>query len=140
MNIIKITTPLIVFAILTMFGCYNGLPGDPAAHVTGIWGNEHIRLEAAADSTKIEYDCAHGTIDEQIVPSGEENFIVYGTHIFEHGGPIREGESPDQHPAKYEGHIENDQMTLTVIITDRNETIGTFVLAYGDSGHVYKCL
>lgn len=106
---------------------------------TGSWGGDHIRLDVTENGATIDYDCAHGTIDRKIVPDAAGQFDAVGTHVREHGGPIRKDEEENAHPARYSGQIQNDKMTLTVTETDKNITVGTFTLVYGENGRVMKC-
>jgi hypothetical protein len=87
----------------------------------------------------IEYDCASGTIDEALV-AADGNFTAIGTHIRGHGGPVREGEIADKHPARYDGRTDGKTMTLEVTLTDSREKLGTFTLQRGASPSVFKCL
>src|SRR5213593_126833 len=106
--------------------------------VSGTWGGPHISMEVTETGAEIEYDCAHGRITEKIVPDRNGNFEVKGIHVREHPGPVREGEDNEQ-PASYRGSIHDDTMTLTVTLTGKNETLGTFTLEHGSSGRVRKC-
>jgi hypothetical protein len=106
---------------------------------TGTWGGEHISLEVTADGAQVEYDCGHGTVDEKIVGDSQGRFTLRGTHVREHGGPVRKDEKADSHPARFAGQIKGDAMTLTVTETDTNETVGTFTLAYGQQPRLMKC-
>jgi len=108
--------------------------------LTGKWGGKHIGILVSDSSATLEYDCAHGTIDEPIITDDEGKFEVSGIHIFEHGGAIRIDEALDEHPALYKGHILGDEMTLILIITDTNTEIDTFSLTRGDDPLIYKCL
>ncbi|HZT57829.1 MAG TPA: pilin [Pyrinomonadaceae bacterium] len=106
---------------------------------TGTWGGQHISLEVTAEGAQVEYDCAHGTVDQKFVADAEGRFDLRGTHVREHGGPVRRDETPDSHPARYTGRIKGDTMTLTVTETDTNESVGTFTLAFGQPPRVMKC-
>lgn len=106
---------------------------------TGLWGGEHIGLEVTAQGGRVEYDCAHGTIDQKIVPDRQGHFDVQGTHIREHGGPSRKDEVPDSHPARFAGQIKGNTMTLTATETDTKEIVGTFTLILGQKPHIVKC-
>ena len=108
--------------------------------LTGKWGGDHIGLLVSDSSATLEYDCAHGTIDEPIIPDDDGKFEVIGVHVFEHGGPIRLGEAADEHPALYKGNIVGNEMTLTVVLTDRKTEIGTFSLTRGVNALINKCL
>jgi hypothetical protein len=105
----------------------------------GTWGGEHISLEVTAEGGAVEYDCAHGTIDQKIVANSEGRFTLRGTHVREHGGPVRKDETADSHPARYVGQIKGDTMTLTVTESDTKEAVGTFTLVYGQQPRLMKC-
>jgi hypothetical protein len=105
----------------------------------GTWGGEHISLEITAEGGAVEYDCAHGTIDQKIVANSEGRFTLRGTHVREHGGPVRKGETADSHPAHFVGQIKGDTMTLTVTESDTKEAVGTFTLVYGQQPRLMKC-
>ncbi|MDT7687690.1 MAG: hypothetical protein QOE46_449 [Acidobacteriota bacterium] len=106
---------------------------------TGTWGGEHISLEVTEQGARVEYDCAHGTIAGKIVPDARGHFDLRGTHVREHGGPVRKDEAVDSHPARFSGRIEGDSMTLNVIESDTKELVGTFTLVHGRKPHVVKC-
>jgi uncharacterized protein YceK len=108
--------------------------------LTGKWGGEHIGIVVSDSSATLEYDCAHGIIDEPIIPDEEGKFEVSGVHVFEHGGPIRIDEIPDEHPALYKGYIVGNEMTLILVLTDTDTEIDTFSLTRGVEPLIYKCL
>jgi hypothetical protein len=105
----------------------------------GTWGGEHIAMEVTDAGATIEYDCAHGRINEKIVPNAEGKFEAKGIHKREHGGPTRDDEDEGQ-PALYRGSIKDETMTLTVELTRNNESAGTFTLTQGKTGRIRKCL
>lgn len=106
---------------------------------TGTWGGEHISLEIDAQGGRLEYDCAHGTIDEKIVTDREGRFDLRGTHVREHGGPVRRDETADSHPSRFTGQIKGDTMTLKVTESDTKEVVGTFTLVHGRKPALMKC-
>jgi hypothetical protein len=106
----------------------------------GAWGGDHIVLSVTADGATLEYDCAAGTIDGAVTPDAEGWFRVLGTHNIGHGGPARQDEVPDRHPASYEGRITGDSMTLTVTLTDTGTPVGTFGLMRGAASRIVRCL
>ncbi|MBV9928519.1 MAG: hypothetical protein JOZ96_26120 [Acidobacteria bacterium] len=105
----------------------------------GTWGGEHIGLEVTEAGGRVEYDCAHGTIDQTIRTDAGGGFRLRGTHVRERGGPVRKGEPEERHPAVYEGRIEGDTMTLTVRESDTGQPVGTFALTFGRQPRVMKC-
>jgi hypothetical protein len=119
-------------------GCSTGVA--PPALVLGDWGGDHAGLVATPDSGTLEYDCAAGRITEPIHPLSDGSIFVIGTHTPGHGGPIRIDEVLPKRPARYTGRVNGDQLTLTVVMTDSNVTVGTFDLYRGRAPHVFKCL
>lgn len=104
---------------------------------TGVWGGEHIRIEVGSKSATIEYDCASGVIDGPLVVDSNGQFNLRGTHKMERGGPVRQGEEPNQHPATYTGSIKGNTMTLTLKLADFDAE--TFTLEKGKPGELVKC-
>jgi hypothetical protein len=108
---------------------------------TGIWGGDHIRLVVAERSTKIEYDCAVGMIDEPLLLNEDGNFEALGIHVFERGGPRRVGEEASKrHSALYRGWSNGHKMRLNVTLLETGEDIGTFSLGLGHPSQLEKCL
>ena len=105
--------------------------GQSPADVSGVWGGLHLNIEVSESGATLDYDCAHGTITERIVPDREGKFSVKGFHVRERPGPTREGEDTEGQPATYSGSINNQTMTLTVKLSRTNEDIGTFTLTQG---------
>ena len=110
--------------------------GDPL----GTWGGDHIALSVTADGATLEYDCAAGAIEGAITLDAEGRFGALGTHDIGHGGPVRQDEVPNRHPASYEGRITGDTMTLTVTLTDSATPVGTFGLVRGAAPRIVRCL
>lgn len=125
-------------AVLVLVAGCGGGPLGP--ELIGSWGGEHILLTVAWDGATVEYDCAYGTVARPIVPDPTGDFDVPGTHVFEHGGPVREDEVPDEHPARYRGWTDGRRMTLSVTLTDTGQVIGPYELRIGSQALLYKCL
>ena len=107
---------------------------------SGLWGGQHIRVNVSGKSATIEYDCAQGTIAGPLLLDSKGRFKLHGTHLREHGGPIRADETVNGRSAVYTGSISGGRMTMTVKLTGTNETVGTFSLTHGDEGRVFKCM
>ena len=107
--------------------------------IIGTWGGEHIRMEVTAEGAQLEYDCAHGAIEQKITPDAQGRFELTGTHVREHGGPVRRDEQENKHPARFKGQINDDMMTLTVTESDTDQSVGTFTLTHGQQGRLMKC-
>jgi len=121
-------------------GCASAPSGPSSTLALGVWGGDHVTTTVASTGTHFEFDCAHGDVGTPLVLDARGQFSATGTFVREHGGPIREGELPDSHPASYAGTVTTHTMTLTVRLTDLAETIGAFTLTYGSPGRVVKCL
>ncbi|HUG53486.1 MAG TPA: hypothetical protein VMR21_07790 [Vicinamibacteria bacterium] len=130
---------LLCSAVSVGWGCADGRAlGDPRAPL-GTWGGEHIRLEVTSSGATVEYDCAHGTVDEPIALDAEGRFAVEGTHVPESGGPQRDGEQLPVFPARFTGRVDGRTMRLTVTLVEGG-VVGTFRLAHGGAGRLLKCL
>ncbi len=118
--------------------------GSPTAASTaldpGTWGGTHVRLTVGAASSHLEFDCAHADIPSAFVLDDRDTFSLTGTFVREHGGPVRENETPDTHPATFRGTVVGSRMTLTIQLADTADVIGTFTLERGSEGRIVKCL
>jgi hypothetical protein len=127
----------ILLLIVGLSGCLS--PEVPEV-VSGEWGGEHLGLVVSDGGADLEYDCATGRITGAIRPDGSGRFSVIGLHFPGHGGP---DPIPDPHsarPARYDGVVRGDKMTIVVTLTDTGDYLGTFTLIRGASPHVFKCL
>ena len=105
----------------------------------GTWGGEHVGLWVENNRSRLEYDCARGTIEQALTIDSKGRFKAKGTHIFEGGGPTTADDEPDRHPALYAGHVAGQKMTITITLTDTNKTLGPYTLTYGKSPSLTKC-
>src|SRR5262245_47867045 len=127
----------IAVALSLIAGC---APTTPSAIVSGTWGGDHIRLDVTSLGATVEYDCAHGTIDEPLSPDRQGHFSAAGTHTIEPGGPVRVDEPVSRHPAQYTGQVSGDTLQLTVTVTDTQQTLGPFSLKLARAPRLFKCL
>lgn len=127
-------------ALTLLFGLGSCHINVTAPEVVGEWGGEHILLTVSLTGSTVEYDCAHGTIEGAIAPDRDGNFVLSGIHVREHGGPIRENEIPDEHPARYWGWTDGSKMRLTVTLLDTGDTRGPYELRLGEEPQLFKCL
>jgi hypothetical protein len=130
---------LIVLGVVAGSSC-GDMPTGPSRLSAGVWGGDHISMSLSETSTHLELDCAHGDVPAVPTLDRQGQFDVAGTYVREHGGPIRQGEIPDSHPAIYSGTVASTTMTLTIRLSDTNESIGAFTLVSGSFGRVFKCL
>jgi hypothetical protein len=137
------TLLLVLFVAIVLAACSNSssVTGPKDGKVRpGIWGGDHVGVTVTETGSTLEYDCAAGTIDQPFVLDAAGRFDLVGTHVRGHGGPTRIDEQPDRHPARYTGTVDGGTMTLTVTMTDLNQTVGTFSLTVGASPRIVRCL
>jgi hypothetical protein len=127
----------LAFATL-LTGAADGGKGKPDRVAAGTWGGQGIAMEVTEKGATLDYDCAHGTVDEAMTLDGSGRLEARGVHAREHGGPVREGESKGQ-PAVYSGRVDGDTLTLTVKLAGSDEVIGTYTLVRGKQGRIRKC-
>jgi hypothetical protein len=114
--------------------------GDTKRVAAGTWGAAGIAMEVTASGARIEYDCAHATIDEPIHVDADGRFDVKGRHFREHGGPVHEGEDSNGQPVRYTGQVAGDTMTLAVTPDGSDTAISSHTLVRGKTGRLHKCL
>jgi hypothetical protein len=107
--------------------------------VTGDWGGQHVSMAATETGASLEFDCAVGTIGEAIQPDEDGDFSVTGVQFPGHGGPIKVGETIESHPARYEGNVRGDELTLTITLTDSDTEVGSFTLVADNPATITKC-
>ena len=127
---------------LVEIGCAGSTPANPSDGrvASGMWGGDHVSLAVSNAGAQIEFDCASGEIAKPLIVDGQGHLSVEGVYMPGHPGPITIGEDPPRRPARYSGHVDGGAMTLDVLLTDSNQTIGPFTLAFGQDSRVRKCL
>jgi hypothetical protein len=84
-------------------------------NVVGTWGGEHVILDVSKNGAVLEFDCAHGQIDQPLLLNKKGRFDVPGTFTPEHGGPVLRDENTPSKPARYSGQVKKDVMMLKVV-------------------------
>lgn len=111
-------------------------PTAPAA--LGSWGGKQVSLVLTASGGTLSYACGAGTIDSSWTLSDAGQFVGSGQHFFG-GGPVPpQGHPP--HPARYSGRVQGDLLTLTVTLSDLNETLGPYYLVRGGPAVAELCV
>lgn len=111
----------------------------PDTLMPGVWGGEHVRFEVTEGGAKVEYDCAHGTVEGKIVVDPRGRFNVYGLHYEERGGPVRRGEGASGYRVRLSGRVGGSLMRLTVTRAGTREVVGTYTLARDGEPLIFKC-
>jgi len=124
-------------------GMVSGLPINGEARtkglLVGLWGGEHISMQVTEQHTTVEYDCAHGTIDQRITLDRRGRFDVPGVQVAEHGGPVRQNEQLAGYPVRFAGQVNGKRMKLSVSNSVTKTLVGIFTLVYGDEPKLRKC-
>jgi hypothetical protein len=124
----------ILFAALIMIAM-NGQTPKSDSESKEVWGGEHVRLEASSNGAELEFDCATGKLSEAI-PESDGTHTIDGTFSPEHGGPVRRDE-PAGRPVTYRLVRAGKQLQMEIM--EAGETVETYSLTQGSSGHVMKC-
>lgn len=125
---------LAVFLVALTVGCAS--PTAPSA--VGSWGGADASLVLSASGGAVSYGCGAGTIDSGWTLGNDGAFAASGQHFFG-GGPEPVGGRPP-HPARYAGVVQGDTFTLSVTLTDQNQTLGPFHMMRGASAVFLRCL
>jgi hypothetical protein len=127
----------VVATILALAGCSGGAVVGIDRVPIGEWGGEHVRLTVTDTGGRVEFDCAHGTLDAPLRVDTEGRFSVPGTIVLE-GGPV-----PDPPPApqgaRYLGQTDGRRLLLERQ-NSGGELLGTFHLERGRAAVLFKCL
>jgi hypothetical protein len=114
-------------------------PASKPAAPEGAWGGVHVALTVTSHGGAIEFDCAHGSLAERIVPDGSGRFEVSGVFVAERPGPVRQGDDEAGKKARYSGRVDGDAMTLSVVVEGSDEKLGPFTLERGRLPRLFKC-
>jgi hypothetical protein len=105
---------------------------------TGRWGGPHVTMMVTSERTDIEFDCGQASVDGAIALDRDGAFTVTGTFLQERPGPTRP-DGPPRRPMRLTGGVKDDTMDMRVTLTDQNEDIGSFTLAFGADARLVKC-
>jgi hypothetical protein len=116
----------------------------------GIWGGPGILLSISSEGATIEYDCGQGTI-ERLEVDGAGRFHAQGTYEEEKGpsvvvSAVREdgatspaAKNTPRKSVHYEGAVTGAEMTLTAILQETGQPLGSFRLRRGEPPRLHKC-
>jgi hypothetical protein len=104
----------------------------------GSWGDDHVVLTVTDNGGRVEFDCAHGTLDHPLRLDDRGRFSVAGTFVPD-GGPVRTGEDSRSRPARYQGRLDRQKLEFTVTVEGQTGQ-GPFTVTLGKSTKLTKCL
>jgi hypothetical protein len=105
---------------------------------SGQWAGQHIVMTVAAAGTELEFDCGKATVTGAIDIDRDGAFTATGTFLQERPGPTTP-EGPPQRPMRLSGTVKGDDMQVKIVLTDRDEEVGTFTLSFGGTVRLIKC-
>ena len=124
----------IAFLLPLAFGCSS----PTAPNAVGTWGGTEASLILTRSGGTLSYPCGAGTLDSTWTLSSDGKFTATGQH-YVGGGPVPpQGHPP--HPARYSGLVEGAYFTLTVTLTDLNQSFGSYRLTRGGPVVVEQCV
>ena len=125
-------TMAVLLASLAVSGCR----GDDIPN--GAWGGDHVVLTVNDNGGRVEFNCAHGTLDHPLRVDDGGHFSVPGTFVLEHGGPIRADEVAPIHTARYQGRLDRQKVEFTVTIEGQTGQ-GPFTVTLAKAPKLEKC-
>src|SRR5258708_11510866 len=130
----------VLVALLVLGGSLFPLPMANAGTrlASGEWGGEHVRMSVGETGALLEFDCAHGGVDEALVVDEAGRFEANGRFVREHGGPTRKDEAEGGAPARYRGSAEGTSLVLEIAL-EEGPPLGPFRLTLGGRARIVKC-
>jgi hypothetical protein len=101
-------------------------------------GAANVEMELTRTGANLDFDCAVGTIDQSLAVNADGKFRAAGTYTRESPGPTR-ANSNRAAATTYIGTIKGESMHLEIVLANSKETVETFELVRGRTGHVMKC-
>jgi hypothetical protein len=126
-------TMVLVLAGVLLAGCR----GERVPN--GTWGGDHAVLTVTDNGGRVEFDCAHGSLDHPLRLDDRGRFSVAGTFVPEHGGPVRAGEVPESRPARYQGRLDRQKLEFTVT-TEGHTGSEPFTVTLAKGPKLTKCV
>jgi hypothetical protein len=107
--------------------------------LVGKWGGQHLAVVVAATRATLEFDCAHGQIDQALRPDQNGRFTARGSFTPEKGGPVGAGGPPPSQPALYTGQVRGNRMTITTKLHP-SRSVGPYSVIRDQLPRLVKCL
>jgi hypothetical protein len=137
MSIVARTVHLLA-ACAVVAACTASAVAPDSSLKAGRWAGPHVSMVVTSERTDIEFDCGQASVDGAIPLDRDDAFSVTGTFVQERPGPTTPN-GPPRRPMRLTGSIKNDTMDMRVMLTDQNEDLGSFTLAFGADARLVKC-
>lgn len=138
----RIASGAAAWLVLLLFACAAGrasvTPSASRPLSPGPWGGPHVALVVTSSGARLEFDCAHATIEEafRVAPAG--TFRLRGRYVRERPGPARQEEDGGS-AAEFTGEVSGDSMTMRIGVEGAAEDLPAFRLTRGAPGRIVKC-
>ncbi len=109
-----------ILAGLVALACHSTTAPD----AIGTWGGQEASLVLSDSGGTMSFACGSSTVGPSWTVGSGGRFSATGQYFFG-GGPVPPQGTPP-HPARYAGLIQGDQFTVTLTLTDLNQTLGPF--------------
>ena len=140
LDVVRTGRAVVAFGIAMALAVCSPISGGSINVPTGVWGGDHIAMEVTDKGAQLDFDCAHGSIDEPLVLDNRGRFTVKGSYTAEAPGPQHDDQNQRTRPALYAGAVEGSSMTVTISFTDKADALGPFLLTRGKTAKITKCL
>lgn len=132
-----------LFALALLLGglsaCDDVSGGSAGALRTGTWGGDDAGMIVTDSGAHVHLGCTLGDVPEQIVLDGAGRFDVPGRYNLT-AYPVDQG---IYHPARFEGALRLNGLSLTVTVTDtiaqQTVVVGPAVVVYGREPQLGPC-
>jgi hypothetical protein len=105
----------------------------------GSWGGAQAELRIEDDQpAHLELSCAYARIDRPLAITNDGAFDWKGRFFQERPGPAREDGKNDGVDARIRGRVDDDRVTLNVIV-DGQTVVGPVTLEHGKRSRIVKC-
>jgi hypothetical protein len=106
---------------------------------TGSWGGAQAELRIENDQpAQLELPCAHARIDRPLAIANDGAFEWKARYFQERPGPTREDEKNEGIDARIRGRVDENRVTLNVIV-DGKIVAGPLTLDFGKASRIVKC-
>jgi hypothetical protein len=105
----------------------------------GGWGSsqssglDNRLLTVMRPGATLRSECSSGVIEEAILLDATGHFDILGTYQIQAGPVVA------PRPARYVGFAMGETLTLTVMLTEDNQTFGPFTLTFGQVPQIGYC-
>jgi hypothetical protein len=124
----------VILVGLAALACHAPTAPEPV----GTWGGQEASLVLSGSGGTMSYACGSSTVDSAWTIGAGGTFSATGLYYFG-GGPVPPGGAVP-HPARYAGLILDDSFTISITLTDLNETLGPFHMVRDGPLVVQRCV